>query len=161
MKPVLVVGLGNELVGDDSVGCRLVEWLALDDALRERMDFVVGGTDLLREADRMEGRERVVLIDAELSDAEPGTVAVHEEPLDEFEQRWDNAHGPSAVQAVGLLKAVFPALRETSFTLVGVALPEVRFEQTLAGRFPAVVASVSDVLRLLAGPVAGYIPGGR
>jgi hypothetical protein len=90
MKPILVIGLGNELMGDDCIGCRLVEWLALDDALRDGMEFIEGGSDVLSLATRMEGRERVVLIDAVLSDDEPGTVSVDEEPFEDFEVRWEH-----------------------------------------------------------------------
>lgn len=142
MKPILVIGLGNELVGDDCIGCRLAEWLALDDTLRDGMEFVVGGSDVLGLADRIEGHDRAVLLDAMLSDAAPGTVTLHAEPFDEFELCWDYAHGPSALQAVELLKAAVPALRATRFSLVSVAVPEISFEDTLGARFPEIAAHV-------------------
>jgi Ni,Fe-hydrogenase maturation factor len=44
MKPLLIVGLGNPLMGDDGVGAVLAESLAgHTDA-----DLLIGGTDLLR-----------------------------------------------------------------------------------------------------------------
>jgi hydrogenase maturation protease len=151
MKPILVIGLGNELMGDDCIGCRLVEWLALDDALRDGMEFIEGGSDVLSLATRMEGRERVVLIDAVLSDDEPGTVSVDEEPFEDFEVRWEHVHGPSAIQAVGLLKALAPALRATAFSLVSIAVPEIRFEDTLTARFPEIATRVRAALVAHAG----------
>ena len=146
MKPFLVVGLGNELMGDDGVGCRVAGWLAHDAGLRSRADFVVAGSDLLRVAGRFEGRERVVLIDAMLCNDEPGTVSVHEEPFDGLDRRWDDAHAPCAVQIVALLKMLAPALRDTSFTLVCIAVPELRSAPSLSARLPEIAACVREAL---------------
>lgn len=146
MKPVLVVGLGNGLVGDDGVGCHLASRLAHDPALRGHADFVVGGSDLLRIADRCEGRERVVLIDALQCDDEPGTVSVHEEPFDGLDPEWKNAHTPSVVQIVGLLKMLSPALRGTPFTLIGIAVAELRREPSLSHHMPEITGRVREAL---------------
>jgi hydrogenase maturation protease len=150
VKPILVIGLGNSLVGDDGVGGRLVERLGRDPALRDRADFVAGGCDLLRLADLVEGREAVVLIDALLTDAAPGSVSVHAEPFDDLEAAWNHAHAPSAVQSVALLKAASPALRAIPFTLIGVAVPELRYEAALDD-LAQVAGRVREVLR--AGPL--------
>jgi hydrogenase maturation protease len=147
MKPILVVGLGNSAFGDDGIGCALVPRLARDRSLRKHADFVVGGGDLLRVADRFEGRERVVIVDAALGDETPGTVSVHEEPFDGLTGRWEHAHHPSAVEAVALLKAASPALRSTRFTFVLVTVRELRHEATLSTR--EIAGRVRDVLGAL------------
>jgi hydrogenase maturation protease len=60
---VLVLGLGNPLRGDDGVGCRVTEELARRELSPgvEVLDGGAGGLDLM---DLMEGRERVVVVDA-------------------------------------------------------------------------------------------------
>jgi hydrogenase maturation protease len=72
----LVLGLGNPLLGDDSVGLRVIQ------ALRPRLtawpgvevdEECCGG---LRLMERMVGFERAILIDAMVSGARPGTVRV-------------------------------------------------------------------------------------
>jgi hydrogenase maturation protease len=146
MKPLLVIGLGNSLVGDDGVGCRLARRFARDPVMRRQAEFVVGGSDLLRLSHLLEGRERVVLIDAMLDDAEPGTVYVHEEPFGELEERWEHAHHPSAVQAVRLLKITSPSLQKTAFTFIGVAVRELGHEAVLMSKLPLIAAAVSDAL---------------
>lgn len=147
MKPTLVIGLGNSLVGDDGIGGRLAQRLGRDRALRRRADFVDGGCDLLRLADLMEGRDAVILIDAVLSDAPPGTVSVHEEPFDDLDPGWDHAHAPSALQAVQLLKTTSPALRRTPFTLIGIAVRELRHDAVLSNRLAEIADRVRDVIR--------------
>src|ERR1022692_4627864 len=97
MKPLLIVGLGNPLMGDDGVGALVAESLAGHvDA-----DVLLGGTDLLRYADEMEGRKCVILIDAVESDT-PGTMVVTDE--DPLEGTPAGAHTLSAPAAVRLLR---------------------------------------------------------
>src|ERR1039457_3848424 len=58
MKPLLIIGLGNPLMGDDGVGAQLAESLAG----RADADVLFGGTDLLPCAGELEGRQPVILI---------------------------------------------------------------------------------------------------
>lgn len=72
---VLVLGLGNPILGDDGIGVRVVQ--AVADALPVGTDIEVdeacaGGLELM---ERMAGYERVILVDAIcLGDAAPGTL---------------------------------------------------------------------------------------
>ena len=112
MKPLLIVGLGNPLMGDDGVGARVAESLAGQvDA-----DVLLGGTDLLRYAGEMEGRERVILIDAIESDV-AGEITVTDE--DPPEGGPAGAHTLSAPAAVRLLRHLMPDVRFT-WLLAGV-----------------------------------------
>jgi len=96
----LVLGLGNPLVSDDSVGLRVAE--ALKPLLAERTDIEVdldywGG---LRLMERMIGYDRAVVIDAICTEGEPGTIR-HLKPDDIPTQRSASAHDvnlPTALQ---------------------------------------------------------------
>jgi hydrogenase maturation protease len=112
MKPLLIVGLGNPMMGDDGVGALVVESLAGQvDA-----DTLLGGTDLLRHAGEMEGRERVILIDAMEGDV-AGVITVTDE--DPPEALSAGAHALSAPAAVRLLRPLMPEVRFT-WLLMGV-----------------------------------------
>jgi hydrogenase maturation protease len=112
MKPLLIVGLGNPLMGDDGVGAHVAESvIGQVDA-----DVLLGGTDLLRYAGEMEGRERVILIDAIESDV-VGEIAVTDE--DPPEGPPAGAHALSAPAAVRLLRHLMPEVRFT-WLLAGV-----------------------------------------
>ncbi len=70
----LIIGLGNPLISDDSVGLRVAR--RLRDVLRHRNDIEVtedywGG---LRLMERMIGFDRAIVIDAICSGAAPGTI---------------------------------------------------------------------------------------
>ncbi len=98
--PVLVVGCGNLLRGDDAVGPTLVRHL-WDRGLPDGVEIVDGGTAGMDVAFKMRGRRRVVIVDASRTGAEPGTVfRVPGEELEDLPPvtglnqhafRWDHA----------------------------------------------------------------------
>jgi hydrogenase maturation protease len=127
----LVVGLGNPILGDDGVGWRvaqaLAHRLATDEPTRRSIEPVevdelaVGG---LRLMERMVGYEHVVLADASLDGAQPGTVWTR--PIAEVDGRsaghLDNAHDATLAAALAAgrrLGARLPA----AVTVVGVSVP--------------------------------------
>jgi len=147
MKPVLVIGLGNPLMGDEGVGCHVAERLSADPRLPDRVEVMSGGTDLLRHADRMERASRVIVIDAIADKAEPGTVTVFGDAPAVLENRQEDAHTLSAVQAIQLLRMTLAA----PITLLGISITRAGFgpglSPRLAARMPAIVDRVLGELR--------------
>jgi hydrogenase maturation protease len=77
--PLLLLGLGNPLLGDDGVGLRLLEALRSDvSAWGGRVEAVDGGTQGMALLGYLERRRAVVLLDAVALGAPPGTVHVLE-----------------------------------------------------------------------------------
>jgi hydrogenase maturation protease len=148
MKPTLVIGVGNSLMGDDGIGCYLAEQLAADGRLPADTDVLCAGTDLLRCAGDMENRRRVVLIDATLGEGEPGVVAVYDAPPSEFEDRQRHAHHPSVVETFRLLQMTSPSLSTVRFTLILIAIESANVRSELS---PALQARAPNILdRVLA-----------
>jgi hydrogenase maturation protease len=120
--PTLVLGLGNPLMGDDAVGIHVARRLAADPRIPAGVEVLEAGTDLLRVADTMAERRHVVLVDAVLGTAPPGSVEVLTLPLDGDASAPGSAHTLALNDVVRLLRAVEPRLRQTRFTLVGVVV---------------------------------------
>ncbi len=79
--PVLVLGLGNLLLGDDGLGLCLLERLeALAPRWGKAVEFVDGGTQGMALLGFLEGRRSLLLLDAVALHRPPGTVAVLEGP---------------------------------------------------------------------------------
>ena len=126
-----------------------------------------GGTDLLRHAARMEQRRRVIVVDALRDDAEPGSVWAWEErgasgagepsepggagasacqpvlsPFAGLDNRQENAHCLSAVQAIQLLRMTVAV----PITLLGISIPiasmQAGLSPELAARMPAILDRV-------------------
>ncbi len=152
MKPALVIGLGNPLMGDDGVGCRVVECLQEGGLPVPDAELVVGGTDLFPIADLLRDRTRVVLVDAVLGDDPPGTVT-----LDACggacpsEIRPVHAHHLSPLRTLEILTAALPGLDPVRVELVRIAVQEVRVGEGLSpeleAMLPEIVARVRTLLR--------------
>ena len=85
---VLVLGIGNLLIGDEGVGCKTVEELVRRYDLPASVECIDGGTAGFELLPLLEGRDQVILIDALRDDRVPGTVIMVE-----------NEHVPKAFMA--------------------------------------------------------------
>jgi hydrogenase maturation protease len=97
----LVLGLGNPLLGDDSVGLRVAALVR--ERLAGRRDVEVGEEEAggLRLMERLTGYDRAVLVDACVSGGTPGTlrrIGPDELPT----QRTAIAHGIDLPRAIAL-----------------------------------------------------------
>jgi hydrogenase maturation protease len=147
IKPILVIGLGNPLMGDEGIGWHLAGRLASDERLPETVEVMYGGTDLLSCADQMEERDRVILIDAILDLEAPGSVTVYR-TFEELRSDSTNAHHLSVVDAIGLLQATSPVLASARFTLLAIGVDYASVETDLS---PAIAARVPGIIdRILA-----------
>jgi len=139
MKPLLVIGLGNPLMGDDGAGCVVAERLARDPRLPPGVEVIRGGSDLLRYLGQMEGRSRVVVVDAIEDSAEPGSVLRFEDFESELDGHQVHAHHLSAVQAIRLLQLEAPV----RCTLLGIAISSAAMVDGLS---PALEARIPEVV---------------
>jgi hydrogenase maturation protease len=154
-KPVLVLGVGNLLMGDEGAGVHIVRRLQTNpgpDVDAEVMDGGTGGFALL---DVLTSFPFVILVDACLDGRPPGTLRV---------RRPKSAIGfPTALGAhdIGLRALIEAAellgqLPRVLLLTVSVALP---FELTLELSAPvaaAVPRAEEWIRRLLAGPVRAH-----
>jgi hydrogenase maturation protease len=150
LKRPLILGLGNPLMGDDGAGPRVVELLSADPAVTDRADLEWAGTDLFRAADRMEGRDWVILVDAlecagDLGQT-VGQISVVEGSLRENHSQ--QAHTLSAAGSLELLRSLTPALAGTRFTWV---LVHVAAAHTAAGLCAEVSAATTLAAELIRG----------
>ncbi len=92
--PVLVLGVGNKLLGDDGVGIHLVSQLSRwsQDWYGE-VELLEGGTQSLALLGPIAGRTALVLLDAVSLGAAPGTVHIrHDEDVLKLRCRSTTAH---------------------------------------------------------------------
>ena len=149
---ILVLGLGNPLVSDDSVGLRVAE--KLKPLLAGRSDVEVsqdywGG---LRLMERMIGFDRAIIIDAIKSGAAPGTV--HRLTPDSIStQRSASAHDVNLPTALEFGRKAGVALpKNEDILLVGIEAEDIlNFgEQCTPAVQAAIPQAVAAVLRVLA-----------
>ncbi len=73
-KPVVVLGLGNPLMGDEGVGMRIVEILQSEAQSYPNAEFIDAGTGGLSVLHMISGRQKAIVIDCALMGDEPGAV---------------------------------------------------------------------------------------
>ena len=125
VKPNLVIGLGNPLLGDDAIGLAIAQALARDPRLSDEYDVVVGGSDLSRYADHLAGRQSITVVDAVLNDDEPGTVTVHGSPMQRLEHPQVRTQHLSGPELAAMVAALSPELRNVRWEFITVSVPSV------------------------------------
>ena len=153
MKRVLVLGLGNVLMGDDAFGPSLVQALEAAFDFPPEMTVLDGGTPGLNLMPLMMDYEVLIVIDTVKAEGEPGEIRLyrkadlsgaarsprqgpHEPALDEVLTALDLAgRGPAEVLLVG----VIPQSLETGTGMSG----------ALRFAIPAAIAAVEAEIRRL------------
>jgi len=74
--PILVLGLGNQLLGDDGAGLRMLELLAEEFPPDDAVEFLDGGTQGLALTGYLADREAILVLDAMALGEPAGTVHV-------------------------------------------------------------------------------------
>jgi len=72
-KKILILGLGNILLGDEGVGVRVAEQL-LSHPLPDEIEVIDGGTAGYELINFFEGKEKVIIVDAVKTNDTPGSV---------------------------------------------------------------------------------------
>jgi hydrogenase maturation protease len=147
---ILLLGLGNPLLGDDAVGLKVTA------LVRERLDGSLG-VDVqeeeaggLRLMERMTGYDRVVLVDAAVTGGAPGTIR-RLEPDDLPTQRTGVAHGIDLPRALALGRQLgYPMPTEVRIVAIEAeSVLEFRHDMTAAVAAavePAVAAVLEELL---------------
>jgi hydrogenase maturation protease len=153
---ILVIGLGNPLVTDDSVGLRVAE--ALKPLLADRTEVEVsedywGG---LRLMERMVGFDRVVVVDAIRTGAPPGTIHVLL-PDGIATQRSASAHDVNLATALAFGRhAELPLPENRHIRLVGIEAEDIltfgekctpAVESAIPGAVQAVLSALDSLPR--------------
>lgn len=140
---ILVLGIGNLLLGDEAVGVRIVEALEQRYLLPPHVEVLDGGTSGMDLLDVMAKRDHLIVADAIITGAVPGTVAVLHD--DEIPAMFSQKVSPHQLGLADVLMALrltgeFPV----RLTLVGV-VPE-SLEPGIA-LTPVVSAAIEPALK--------------
>jgi hydrogenase maturation protease len=152
----LVLGLGNPILGDDSVGLRVAQQLDATLSEQPEIDIDIEYWGGLRLMERMVGYERAIIVDAICSGAPAGTIHILS-PGDMPTQRSASAHDvnlPTALEVGRQAGAALP--REENITLVAIEAVEVlTFGESLTAEVEAAIPRAAQaVLAILDLPAA-------
>lgn len=140
--PVLVLGLGNLLLGDDGVGLRLLETLSGDFHYGPAVDYVDGGTQGLALLGYLSDREAVLVLDAIALGNAPGTVHVIRGLEDFRAHKAGTAHESSAMELFQTAKILGNSWKEV--LLIGIEPKNLRTGTELSPEVKAALPKAYD-----------------
>jgi hydrogenase maturation protease len=88
-KSILILGVGNLLLGDEGVGIHVAQRL-LKMALPPEVEIIDGGTGGFELIEHCRGKKKIIIIDAILADAEPSSVLRF--TLEDVELKWQPSY---------------------------------------------------------------------
>lgn len=116
----LIVCIGNSLVADDGVGCRVYDRLNRD-PLPPDVRLELLGTGGLALLELLEGEDQLIVVDAVQLGGEPGQVHVLE-----WDQIPKNQNAPVSLHGIGVAEAItvgrllYPDIMPHKVTLIGI-----------------------------------------
>ncbi|MDP1862248.1 MAG: hydrogenase maturation protease [Gemmatimonadaceae bacterium] len=145
MKPVLTVGFGNPLAGDDGVGWHIAARLREHPRLPDDVE-VLQACDLLTIEEELADRPLVLFIDALLVEDGPCGRLVPIEDFSSLDTRTESVHHLSPAPAIALLRAIYPELREIPMILLGVTVRRVRMDDALSAPLAARLDALTEAV---------------
>ena len=147
----LVIGIGNNLLGDDGAGIHAIERLR-GKQLPDHVDLVDGGTLSFTLLEQVENAEYLIIVDAAELDADPGTVRVFMN--DEMDAFLATSRRPS-VHEVNLLDVLTAArLRRrmpARYAMVGIQPLNVEWSSTPSEPVDQAVDQAVEIIAELIG----------
>lgn len=156
---VLVVGFGNDLVGDDGAGLAVVRRLGGPNDPSERrpraptrLRVVEGHSDSLRLPSLWRGEPEVWLVDALIRGEAPGTIhrLSHAELL-AAPQRHGTAHQLSLPESLRWIAHAYPEMAAVRYRLWGIEPGRLSLDEGLTAEVAEAVAGVANEIRGEAG----------
>jgi hydrogenase maturation protease len=140
---ILILGLGNALVGDDGAGPAVVERLQ-ELGLPPGVRSEDGGADALRLPSLWHGEREVWLVDAVKSASAPGTICRmrHDEVLS-VPQRHASAHSLSLAESLRWVVLAYPDMAAVRFRFWGIEVERLALVEALSPRVAAAAREVA------------------
>lgn len=116
----LIVGVGNPLLGDDAVGWHIVENLS-QMVMPTEVRILDCGCDLLNLASCIDKPRMIIVVDAIRAGGKPGQIHTFDlDELDAIQTKKPSAHQLQIVDALRLLKQMYPCLTYCKITVMGI-----------------------------------------
>ncbi len=145
VKPILILGLGNPLQGDDGVGCRVAQELE-GRTLPDEVEVMDGGTPGVGLLNLFEGRQRVIIVDAAEMGQAAGSVArfrPEDVTLTGSAERF-SLHRSGVADALALARELKLALPD--IVVFGIQPAQVGWNDQLSPHVQAAVEKVIDAI---------------
>ena len=145
----LILALGNELMKDDGVGLKVGRILA-----EKGYNVLEVGTDIFRLQQHYNGEEKIIIIDAILTEKyKPGQV-VHlkgDEAFEKLRAEIRSAHFMGAIDGLKLLRLIDKRLAKAEIHFVGIVAKEIDLGMELSEEVKGNIPNIINMIESLVG----------
>lgn len=144
-KPILILGVGNILLKDEGVGVHVARRLQSMD-LPPEVEVLDGGTEGLNLLDSIEGRKKVIVIDAMKTGQPPGTIyRFLDKDIEERPKSWLSLHD---IDMTDLLKlADLLDVKKPEIIVIGIEAKDM--ESADLELSPEIEAKIPEVIKFV------------
>lgn len=143
---ILIVGVGNRLLGDEGVGLHIIDNL-LQIPMPPYVNIIDCGCDLLNLMPYLNKPYKIIIIDAIRAGKKPGEIYKFDySELEITEVKIYSAHQVGVIDSLGLLKQICPSLANSEIILIGI---EPKVIEPSADLSKEVKESIPDVTKLI------------
>ncbi|WXG43380.1 MAG: hydrogenase maturation protease [Promethearchaeati archaeon SRVP18_Atabeyarchaeia-1] len=149
MKRVVVIGIGNIILGDEGVGVHVLNRLRLE-KLPDEVELIEGGVGGIALLNFIKGVERALFIDA-VAGAKPGRI--HRLTQNDLEEKVKTSLHPMSLHDIGLAemikigKTLYPDEMPREIVIYGIEITELKAYSTELSK--GVNNSIDRVVKLI------------
>ena len=145
-KDIMVVGVGNRLLGDEGIGLYIIDNLS-QIPMPTNVNIIDCGCDLLSLMSYLNKPQKIIIIDAVRGGGKPGDIYRFDyNKLPTTKDRTQSGHQMKTIFILGLLKSVYPVLADSEITLIGVEPKTLELSDNLS---QDVKERIADVTKLV------------
>ena len=140
---VIVVGIGNPIMGDDSVGIRVVEELKKE----VEVDTAILTTTTFEVLDKIMGYDKAIIVDGIKSGNEPGTI--YELTVDDvfYTYSFTNTHNLSLATTLKIGYLIFPEKMPKYIKLIAVEVENIDFGRDCSPKVKNAIPKVVEMIK--------------
>jgi hydrogenase maturation protease len=148
MKRILIAAIGNRFMRDDGVGGAMLDEMASRGSSADLIDL---GTDIFKLSIYGEGYDDIIILDSLRGGGVPGTVRSFSgsELARSLDSMIRSAHLIGSIEALEMLQAVKPSLRDVRFHLVGIVAAEISTGEGLSPEVARSIDEAADAVEML------------
>jgi len=145
-KDIMVVGVGNRLLGDEGIGLYIIDNLS-QIPMPSNVNFIDCGCDLLDLMSYLNKPKKIIIIDAIRGGGKPGEIyRFNYSKLPTTKDETQSGHQIGTIDVLRLLKSVYPVLADSEIILIGVEPKMLELSTDLSQE---VKERIADVTRLV------------
>ncbi len=145
--PTLVIGIGNPYRGDDAIGLLVIERLRADYRDSDQVRFLAVTADGAEILHQLRNSQRVVIVDAVVSGARPGTIHCRDLVTEPLPRDWScfSSHAFGLRQAIELARTTDTLSERCQF--VGIEVTNVGVGAELSDDIVIAMASLEQAVQ--------------